>query len=227
MTHSWPSDLKRTRQKTQHHDPIISDTSDFVCFHFQKNKCTAGCNTEVGRCISLDITVNQVHHHTITLRFAGNSAMSGCHHNQNITTVLVCGSRLCGNQVDAMKREPGKFTSTDMRFSPYTDSPGTRFLVTSASSLPRAMKTPACLCGSMTTVFPPRIPPKAETHVRGQCSRTCCVVPCTRRTHAQQVALSECVTNTHGRALTRKTHTHKHAHTSREVPQDLALSSGN
>ena len=32
--------------------------------------------------------------------------------------------------------------STAMRFSPYTDSPGVRFLVTSMSSLPRAIKMP-------------------------------------------------------------------------------------
>ena len=32
--------------------------------------------------------------------------------------------------------------STEIRFSPYTDSPGVMFLVTSMSSLPRAMKTP-------------------------------------------------------------------------------------
>lgn len=32
--------------------------------------------------------------------------------------------------------------STEMRFSPYTDSPGVRFLVMSRSSFPRATKTP-------------------------------------------------------------------------------------
>ena len=40
------------------------------------------------------------------------------------------------------------FDSTEMRFSPYTLSPGVRFFVTSISSLPRATKTPGCLCGS-------------------------------------------------------------------------------
>ena len=39
-------------------------------------------------------------------------------------------------------------------------TPGTRFLVTRASSLPRAMKTPSCLCCSMTTLLPPFIPPR-------------------------------------------------------------------
>lgn len=33
-------------------------------------------------------------------------------------------------------------TSTEILFSPYTDSPGTRFKVTRASSLPRAIYTP-------------------------------------------------------------------------------------
>lgn len=33
-------------------------------------------------------------------------------------------------------------TSTDILFSPYTDSPGTRFSVTNASSFPLQMKTP-------------------------------------------------------------------------------------
>ena len=33
-------------------------------------------------------------------------------------------------------------TSTDILFSPYTDSPGTMFFVTNASSFPRAMNTP-------------------------------------------------------------------------------------
>lgn len=43
---------------------------------------------------------------------------------------------------------------TEIRFSPYTDSPGVRFLVTSRSSLPpRATKTPACLWGSMMTLL--------------------------------------------------------------------------
>jgi len=36
----------------------------------------------------------------------------------------------------------GVLTSTDMRFSPYTDSPGTPFNVTKTSSFPRAMNTP-------------------------------------------------------------------------------------
>lgn len=36
----------------------------------------------------------------------------------------------------------GQLTSTDILFSPYTDSPGTMFFVTNASSFPRAMNTP-------------------------------------------------------------------------------------
>ncbi|KAH9529021.1 hypothetical protein DERF_002928 [Dermatophagoides farinae] len=46
-------------------------------------------------------------------------------------------------------------TSTDIRFSPYTDSPGTKFLVTKASSLPRATKMPA----NRAPRPPPRPPP--------------------------------------------------------------------
>ena len=44
----------------------------------------------------------------------------------------------CGSPV----QEGPLTTSTLIFFSPYTDSPGTMFLVTSASSLPRAMNTP-------------------------------------------------------------------------------------
>lgn len=50
-------------------------------------------------------------------------------------------------------------TSTDILFSPYTSEPGTKFKVTRASSLPLAINTPSCLCGSITTVFPPLKPP--------------------------------------------------------------------
>ena len=50
--------------------------------------------------------------------------------------------------------------STEIRFSPYTDSPGTRFFVTSMDSLPLAIKIPSCLCGSMITVEPPLAPPR-------------------------------------------------------------------
>ena len=39
-------------------------------------------------------------------------------------------------------------------------TPGTRFLVTRASSLPRAIKTPSCLCCSITTLLPPFMPPR-------------------------------------------------------------------
>lgn len=42
-------------------------------------------------------------------------------------------------------------TSTAILFSPYTLSPGTMFLVTSASSLPRAMKMPSWRCASTVT----------------------------------------------------------------------------
>eukprot|EP00816_Leptocylindrus_hargravesii_P011418 CAMPEP_0196805354 /NCGR_PEP_ID=MMETSP1362-20130617/5129_1 /TAXON_ID=163516 /ORGANISM="Leptocylindrus danicus, Strain CCMP1856" /LENGTH=172 /DNA_ID=CAMNT_0042178233 /DNA_START=516 /DNA_END=1034 /DNA_ORIENTATION=- len=49
--------------------------------------------------------------------------------------------------------------STEMRFSPYTATPGVLFKVTKASSFPRAMKMPSCLCGSMITLAPPFIPP--------------------------------------------------------------------
>lgn len=38
--------------------------------------------------------------------------------------------------------------STDMRFSPYTDSPGHKFFVTNMSSLPRATKIPGWRWGS-------------------------------------------------------------------------------
>lgn len=39
-------------------------------------------------------------------------------------------------------RDPANLTAMETLFSPYTDSPGTRFLVTRASSFPRQMKTP-------------------------------------------------------------------------------------
>lgn len=39
-------------------------------------------------------------------------------------------------------RDPTNLTAMETLFSPYTDSPGTRFLVTRASSFPRQMKTP-------------------------------------------------------------------------------------
>lgn len=48
-----------------------------------------------------------------------------------------------------------KLTSTVILFSPYTASPGTMLRVTNASSFPRAIKTPACLCGSIITFLPP------------------------------------------------------------------------
>lgn len=40
---------------------------------------------------------------------------------------------------------PSTPLSIDIRFSPYTDSPGTRFLVTNICSLPLAINTPGCL----------------------------------------------------------------------------------
>ena len=48
-----------------------------------------------------------------------------------------------------------KRTSTLISFSPYTCFPGFRLSVHSASSRPRAMKTPGCRWGSITTFAPP------------------------------------------------------------------------
>lgn len=51
-------------------------------------------------------------------------------------------------------------SSTEILFSPYTDSPGTILRVTSASSFPRQMKTPSCRWGSTVTFLPPLKPPR-------------------------------------------------------------------
>mmetsp|Transcript_16769 Transcript_16769/g.29378 ORF Transcript_16769/g.29378 Transcript_16769/m.29378 type:complete len:231 (-) Transcript_16769:54-746(-) len=50
-------------------------------------------------------------------------------------------------------------TSTEILFSPYTDSPGTMLRVTRTSSFPDAMKNPGCLCGFTITLDPPFMPP--------------------------------------------------------------------
>lgn len=59
-----------------------------------------------------------------------------------------------------------KKTWTEMRFSLYTESPGTMLLVSRASSLDFAIKTPSCLCGIITALFPPLIPPRWLTPPR-------------------------------------------------------------
>jgi len=58
------------------------------------------------------------------------------------------------------KKRKEKKTWTEMRFSLYTESPGTMLLVSRASSLDFAIKTPSCLCGIITALFPPLIPPR-------------------------------------------------------------------
>mmetsp|Transcript_23393 Transcript_23393/g.41387 ORF Transcript_23393/g.41387 Transcript_23393/m.41387 type:complete len:253 (-) Transcript_23393:211-969(-) len=51
-------------------------------------------------------------------------------------------------------------TSTLISFSPYTAFPGTRLLVTRASSLPLATNTPSWRCATTVTLAPPFMPPR-------------------------------------------------------------------
>lgn len=72
-----------------------------------------------------------------------------------------------------------------MRFSPYTLSPGTMFLVTRASSLPLAMKMPACLRG-LNTHMARRTQIKLFAACKSRCCRNNDPIHATKSQHRQR-----------------------------------------
>lgn len=79
-----------------------------------------------------------------------DSRSAQCRVNAAVQDLCICSAIPCA-------AEPSQ--SSDYMEHRAHSTPGTMFLVTRASSLPRAMKTPACLCASMMTLEPPAIPP--------------------------------------------------------------------